>query len=234
MRYPAHTTTSSSTHAAATATYATATATHAAASARTTTGSRVTRATLALVSTLVLSGCVAIVSVERAPQAIAPACAAVVVRLPDTIARGTDQEQPRRETNTQGTAAWGNPASVILRCGQTPPGPTTERCINVNSVDWIIDETDAPHYRFTTYGRTPAVQVIVDNSRVSGTTTITDLAAAVSTLPKTGACVGIGDASSTPSPTAQISTPTRGPTLTTVYRAPRATARSMSHANKSG
>ncbi|PDQ35986.1 MAG: hypothetical protein B5766_02240 [Candidatus Lumbricidophila eiseniae] len=228
MRYPAHTTAASSTGTATLFPTGTATPT------RTTTGSRVTRSTLALVSTLALSGCVAVVPVERAPQAIAPACAAVVVRLPDTIARGTDQEQPRRETNTQGTAAWGNPASVILRCGETPPGPTTERCINVNSVDWIIDETDAPHYRFTTYGRTPAVQVIVDNSRVSGTTTITDLAAAVSTLPRTGACTGIGDAPSTPSPTAQVPAPTRGSTRTTVYRAPRATARSMSHANKSG
>ena len=136
----------------------------------------------------VFAGCSQAVPIETAPLASDPACAAVVVRLPDTIAQDTDSEQQQRETNAQGTGAWGEPASVVLRCGAEPPGPTTERCVSVNGVDWVIDESQKPKYLFTTYGRTPAVEVLVDNDVVSGTTVITDLSAAVSAIPADGGC----------------------------------------------
>ena len=112
----------------------------------------------------------------------------VVVRLPDEVAGLAE-----RETNAQGTGAWGAPASVLLRCGVEPPGPTTERCVSVDGVDWIIDETDAPRYLFTTYGRTPAVEVLVDNDVVSGSTAIADLSAAVSVIPAERECTNLGD-----------------------------------------
>ena len=38
------------------------------------------------------------------------------------------------------TAAWGDPSQVILRCGVNVPGPTTDRCVSVNDVDWVIKE----------------------------------------------------------------------------------------------
>jgi hypothetical protein len=126
---------------------------------------------------------------EAAPEATDPDCAAVVVRLPDEVAG-----LAARETDAQGTGAWGTPASVLLRCGVEPPGPTTERCVSVDGVDWIIDESDAPRYLFTTYGRTPAVEVLVDNDAVSGTTAITDLSAAVSVIPAERECTNLGDA----------------------------------------
>ena len=34
-------------------------------------------------------------------------------------------------------------------------------------MDWIIDDAEAPRYRVTTYGRTPAVEVYLDNDVVS-------------------------------------------------------------------
>ena len=37
----------------------------------------------------------------------------------------------------------------------------------MNGVDWIIDESDAPRYRVTTFGRIPAVEVYLDNDVVS-------------------------------------------------------------------
>lgn len=137
---------------------------------------------------LALTGCAQAVPMDPAADASDPDCAAVVVRLPDAIAKDTDAEQPERETNAQGTGAWGSPASVLLRCGVPTPGPTTDRCVTVNGIDWVIDESDPPNYRFTTYGRTPAVEVLVDNDVVSGTTAITDLSGAVSVIPADDAC----------------------------------------------
>lgn len=136
-----------------------------------------------------LTGCTQAVPFDAAPDAKDAACADVVVRLPDDVA-----EQPKRETNAQGTGAWGTPAAVLLRCGVTPPGPTEDRCVSVDGVDWVIDESDPPRYRFTTYGRTPAVEVVVDNDVVSGTTAITDLSRAVSAIPADGACTTVEDA----------------------------------------
>lgn len=136
-----------------------------------------------------LTGCTQAVPFDAAPDAKDAACADVVVRLPDTVA-----EQAKRETNAQGTGAWGSPAAVLLRCGVTPPGPTEDRCVSVDGVDWVIDESDPPRFRFTTYGRTPAVEVVVDNDVVSGTTAITDLSRAVSAIPADGACTTVDDA----------------------------------------
>jgi hypothetical protein len=147
----------------------------------------------AIATVLVFTGCSQAVPVETAPLASDPACAAVVVRLPDALAKDTEAEQPQRETNAQGSGAWGEPASVILRCGAEAPGPTTDRCVSVNGVDWVIDETDAPNYLFTTYGRTPAVEVFVDNDVVSGTTVINELAAAVSVIPAGSGCTTLDE-----------------------------------------
>ena len=146
-------------------------------------------ALLAVAGTVAVAGCSQAVAFDAAPSASDPDCAAVVVRLPDTVA-GLEQ----RETNAQGTGAWGQPASVLLRCGVEPLGPTTDRCVSVDGVDWVIDESDAPNYLFTTYGRTPAVEVLIDNDVVSGTTAIADLSAAVSVIPAEDGCVAIDDA----------------------------------------
>ncbi|MFF2495016.1 DUF3515 domain-containing protein [Agromyces sp. NPDC058064] len=143
---------------------------------------------------LALTGCSQAVPIDPAAGASDPDCAAVVVRLPDSIAKDTGQEQRERETNAQGTGAWGSPASVLLRCGVPEPGPTTDRCVSVNGVDWVIDESDAPNFRFTTYGRTPAVEVLVDNDVVSGTTAITELSSAVSVIPADGGCTDVDEA----------------------------------------
>jgi len=143
---------------------------------------------VAVAAIAVLSGCSQAVPFDPAPDATDPDCAAVVVRLPDEVAGLAE-----RETNAQGTGAWGAPASVLLRCGVEPPTPTTLRCVSVDGVDWIIDESDAPRYLFTTYGRTPAVEVLVDNDEVSGTTAIADLSPAVSVIPAERQCTNLDD-----------------------------------------
>lgn len=146
-------------------------------------------------SALLLSGCSGpSVAMEPAESAAAPECADVTVRLPETV-----DGLERRETNAQATGAWGNPASVLLRCGVPTPGPTSDRCISLNGIDWIEDASKAPTYRYTSYGRTPAVEVAIDSSAgVSGTNALIDLQDAVNMLPKTGACVGADDLLQTP------------------------------------
>lgn len=115
-----------------------------------------------LLGAAVLTGCSSTVSLQPATDANNPLCADVSVRLPETVG-----DAERRWTDAQATGAWGDEPAVILTCGVTPPGPTEAKCITLGGVDWIVDETDAPRYRVTTYGRTPAVQVYVDNKIVS-------------------------------------------------------------------
>lgn len=130
---------------------------------------------------IALTGCASTVAMEPAADANDPGCAEVMVRLPGSLA-----EQERRWTDAQATAAWGDPSTVLLTCGVTPPGPTTLPCQSVGGVDWIIDDAEAPRYRVTTYGRTPAVEVYLDNEVVSSATVLEALSNSVSLLPTEG------------------------------------------------
>lgn len=155
-------------------------------------------ALLAPVLLLALSGCVPTVALEPADDAANPLCARVTVALPDTVGG-----LAARETNAQATGAWGDPTGVILHCGVPTPAPTTKSlCVAVDGVDWIRDDSGDPNFVFTTYGRTPAVEVVVDsdgdpevdNDGVSGLEALTDLANAVALIPQVGKCVALQDA----------------------------------------
>lgn len=136
-----------------------------------------------------LAGCSATVSMQPAEGSNDPACADVSVFLPGTLAG-----EPRRWTDAQATGAWGDPASVLFTCGVEPLGPTTLPCQTVNGVDWVIDETDAPKYRVTSFGREPAVEVYLDNDVVASAEVLDGLSTIVSRLPATGAtCSARGD-----------------------------------------
>jgi hypothetical protein len=111
----------------------------------------------AIALTLSLSACSPTISLEPAADANNPGCAEVIVRLPDAV-----DGQERRTTNAQSTAAWGNPATVILRCGIEPVEISTLPCVTANGVDWIVDDSAKPSFRFISFGRTPALEVIVD------------------------------------------------------------------------
>jgi hypothetical protein len=149
---------------------------------------RTARVALLAVVGLVLTGCAAAVPMQPATDAVNPDCANVIVHLPETVA-----EQPSRETNAQATGAWGDPSAVLLTCGVEVPGPTTLPCLNINGIDWIEDDSDAPRYRYTTYGREPATEVFIDSELVSGTTTLVDLADAVAYVPATSQCLDASD-----------------------------------------
>ncbi|WP_460936338.1 DUF3515 family protein [Phycicoccus ginsengisoli] len=60
------------------------------------------------------------------------------------------------------TRAWGDPA-VVARCGLPALGPTTAECLEVDGVDWVVERL-SDGARFTTFGRDPAIEVLVPNA----------------------------------------------------------------------
>jgi hypothetical protein len=130
-----------------------------------------------------LTGCAATVNLEAAPLANDPACAEITVRLPEAIG-----DQTKRVTNAQATGAWGEPSSVILRCGLEPVAISNLTCVTAGEVDWLVDDSQAPSYRFITFGRSPATEVIVDSKSVAGVTALETLAEAVQNIPATKTC----------------------------------------------
>jgi hypothetical protein len=152
---------------------------------------------VSLIAVGALSGCAQTVALSPAEHAADPKCAEIMVRLPDLVG-----DLPLRETNAQGTGAWGSPTSaVLLRCGVDVPDPTsTLPCVLVDNVYWLRDDTDAPNYVFTTYGRDPATEVIVDRDKMSPGSALYDLVKAVSASTETGKCTEIEDSLGAPTP----------------------------------
>lgn len=128
----------------------------------------------ATVSILNLTACSQTVSLEAAADSNNPTCAEVIVRMPQEI-----DLQSKRSTSAQATAAWGTPTAAILRCGVPPVAASTLTCITVSDVDWLVDDSKAPSYRFITFGRTPATEVVIDSKKVSGVTVLDELSDSV-------------------------------------------------------
>ena len=139
---------------------------------------------VASLALLTLSGCAATVNLEPAEDSNNPGCAEVMVRLPSQL--GGLQE---RYTNAQATAAWGDPAAVLLRCGLEPVEVSTLPCVTAAGIDWLVDDSLAPSFRFISYARFPAVEVVVDSDNASGITSLEGIAGAVAQLPATKACL---------------------------------------------
>ena len=103
---------------------------------------------------MLLAACGSTAEVGVPMDAEAPVCAKAA--WPQTV-----DDLPRVTTRPQSPAiaAWGSP-SIIARCGLPALTPTTDECVTVNDVDWVVrplsDGTAA-----TTYGREPAIEVLV-------------------------------------------------------------------------
>jgi hypothetical protein len=138
------------------------------------------------ISVAVLTGCAPTVVLDPAADANNPECAEIIVRIPDTLA-----DQPKRTVNAQSTAAWGEPVAVILRCGLEPVEVSSLPCVSASDVDWLIDDTNAPSFRFISYARTPATEVIVDSAVVAGITVLEQLAGSVGVLEPSKRCTEI-------------------------------------------
>jgi hypothetical protein len=151
---------------------------------------KISRTALAALASLALAGslssCSANVSLEAAADSNNPACAEVSVRLPETVA-----DQAKRVTDAQATGAWGNPTTVILRCGLPAVEVSTLPCVTASGVDWLVDDSRKPSYRFITFGRNPATEVIVDSRKVAGVSALGDLSAAIQSIEATKRCSSV-------------------------------------------
>ncbi|MCW1249598.1 DUF3515 domain-containing protein [Acaricomes phytoseiuli] len=155
-------------------------------------------ATAPICSFVVLAGllaaCSPSVRVAPAQASADPRCAAMMVALPDVL-----DGQQLRETSSQGTAVWGDPAKIVLRCGVAPPGPTTDPCATVNGVDWLIrqaegaEEADSELYTVTSYGRVPATELTFSQKEVSSNNILAQLTTAASKIPQQRRCLGPAD-----------------------------------------
>jgi len=133
-----------------------------------------------------IAGCARVVPLEPGPAANSLDCANLMVRLPSEILG-----QSRRAVNAQSTAAWGNPVSIIVRCGVTSPGPSALPCVTIDGVDWLRDDREEPNFVFTTFGRSPATEVIIDSQNSSGFGALSALASAIaSQSPPERVCLG--------------------------------------------
>src|SRR5690625_4456427 len=90
-------------------------------------------AALAAVGGFALTGCTSLVAdIEVAPNATDPLCAEAMVAMPEEIAG-----HERRRTDSQSTAAWGEPAGGGVRCGGEVPGPSADACVGADGVEWV-------------------------------------------------------------------------------------------------
>lgn len=137
------------------------------------------------------------VQVPPGPAATDPTCADIVLSAPPEVLG-----MERVETSSQGTAAWGSGEdTIVMRCGVTPPGPTTDLCTTLTDgdgieVDWIVRELEDEVFLYTTYGREPAIDVSVPRSAApdqpSGAAL--DLSQVITrNIDATDRCIGPGD-----------------------------------------
>ena len=92
-------------------------------------------------------------------------------------AAGPTRRRPARGATRQPSSS---------RAASSRPDRRRSPARRVNGVDWIIDDSEAPRYRVTTFGRTPAVELYLDNDVVSSAEVLDRLSRIVGVLPADG------------------------------------------------
>ncbi len=92
-----------------------------------------------------------------------------------TVAEGTDPRDVRQ---------WGDPA-IIATCGWPALGPTSDQCLDVDGVDWVAHEL-SDGVRFTTFGRDPAIEVLVPDAYAPAPLLLPAFNPAARALPENG------------------------------------------------
>ena len=87
------------------------------------------------------------------------ACRSAATHWPKTVGGHS-----LRATSSSSSAvrAWGEPP-IIARCGLPAIGPTTDPCLDVSGIDWVAHQL-SDGVRFTTYGRSPAIEILVPSA----------------------------------------------------------------------
>lgn len=149
---------------------------------------RLSASAVCLSAGLGIAACGSTATVEPAENAADPVCAEVMLALPEAIG-----EFEQRDTDSQATAVWGEPAHVVLRCGVPEPGPSTEHCVTADGVDWLAIE-EGENWRLTSYGRSPAIEVLIDVEEVASSTVMVSLASAAERVEQTRECTTVEQA----------------------------------------
>lgn len=135
--------------------------------------------TAAALAAIALAGCSSTVETAKPDKASDPACARAAKKWPKTVAQGETREV---SVDSPAVRAWGDPA-IIARCGLTSPGPTTDQCIDASGVDWVArDLKDGK--AFVTYGREPAIEVLVPKDYAPEPLVLGAFAAAAKQIPQ--------------------------------------------------
>ena len=113
------------------------------------------------------------------------ACEAAMPLMPSTVGR-----QPASDAfvaakgDPRDIRVWGDPA-VIATCGWPALGPTSEQCLDVDGVDWVAEPL-SDGVRFTTFGRAPAIEVLVPHAYDPAPLLLPAFGPAAKALPSTG------------------------------------------------
>ncbi|NBE55220.1 DUF3515 family protein [Streptomyces boluensis] len=123
--------------------------------------------------------------IESAPDAGHPRCAQVARSYPEKIAGSA-----RAATDLPGVTVWGD-ADVVLRCGAPVPSATVDPCVNVDGVDWVVDESRSKdgHKVLITYGREPAVELTVTDAAAHEGAGLVDLSHAIEPIRQGSPCI---------------------------------------------
>ena len=129
-----------------------------------------------------LSGCSNAVDVTAPPHSAA--CEPATAHWPAKVGA-----QALRDINTNGGAvsdarAWGDPA-VIATCGWPALGPTDKECLDVDGAYWVVEPL-SDGVKFTTFGRQPAIQVLVPDAYKPEPLLLPAFGAAAKALPTNG------------------------------------------------
>ena len=112
------------------------------------------------------------------PAADSPSCAAAAEHWPDQLG---DLEARETDPSAPAIRAWGDPA-VVARCGMPAMPPTQEQCVVVDDIGWVAEEL-GDGVRLTSFGRDPAIEVIVPSEHGPGPLLLPAFASAVEELP---------------------------------------------------
>lgn len=128
-----------------------------------------------------LSGCSSAVEASPPPQAGSAACTAAASGWPESV---SGKGRVETTADSPAVAAWGDPP-VIARCGLAALAPTTQECLAVDGVDWVVREL-SDGAAFTTFGRDPAIEVLVPDAYAPEPLLLPAFGEAARALPENG------------------------------------------------
>lgn len=132
-----------------------------------------------LAAAFTLAACSHAPEVSLAPQSGAPPCAKV--SWPASV---SGHPQEATDPQAPSVAAWGDPA-IIARCGLAPLPPTIDDCVSVDGLDWVVRGLSDGSMA-TTYGRDPAIEVLVPAAYGPAPLLLPVFGDVVKTLPSNG------------------------------------------------